>query len=110
MVALHQGVSALQRGECALVAAIGANLILSPNLYFAASNVQMLSPESRGRMWDHKANGYARGEGIASLILKRLRDAIAEGDSIECVIRASGVNQVCHAFLNAYNPYEREVY
>ncbi|KAM3064985.1 hypothetical protein ACMFMF_011456 [Clarireedia jacksonii] len=93
MVALHQGISALQSGECALVAATGTNLILSPNLYFAASNVQMLSPESRGRMWDQKANGYVRGEGLASLILKRLSDAIADGDPIECVIRASGVNQ-----------------
>ncbi|KID61511.1 Highly reducing polyketide synthase aurA [Metarhizium brunneum] len=93
MVALHQGVCALQNGECATVAVIGTNLILSPNLYFAASNVKMLSPESRGYMWDHRANGYVRGEGIASLILKRLSDAVADGDPIECVIRASGVNQ-----------------
>lgn len=55
----------------------------------------MLSPESRGRMWDHKANGYVRGEGLASVVLKRLSDAIADGDPIESVIRASGVNQVC---------------
>ncbi|KAL4875877.1 ketoacyl-synt-domain-containing protein [Aspergillus karnatakaensis] len=93
LVALHQGISALQRGECSLVAAVGTNLILGPTLYFAASNLQMLSPESRGRMWDHKANGYVRGEGLASVILKRLSDAVADGDPIECVIRASGVNQ-----------------
>lgn len=99
MVALHQGVCALQNGECATVAVIGTNLILSPNLYFAASNVKMLSPESRGYMWDHRANGYVRGEGIASLILKRLSDAVADGDPIECVIRASGVNQVCSALF-----------
>nr|A0A0M4L8I7.1 RecName: Full=Highly reducing polyketide synthase aurA; Short=HR-PKS aurvA; AltName: Full=Aurovertin biosynthesis cluster protein A [Calcarisporium arbuscula]ALD83627.1 polyketide synthase [Calcarisporium arbuscula] len=93
MVALHQGITALQSGECSAVAVIGTNLILTPNLYFAASNVHMLSPESRGRMWDHKANGYVRGEGVASLMLKRLSDAVADGDRIECVIRASGVNQ-----------------
>ncbi|KAI9369038.1 hypothetical protein BJX61DRAFT_549897 [Aspergillus egyptiacus] len=93
LVALHQGISALQRGECSLVTAVGTNLILGPTLYFAASNLQMLSPDSRGRMWDHKANGYVRGEGVASLVLKRLSDAIADGDPIECVIRASGVNQ-----------------
>lgn len=104
MVALHQGISALQNGESATVAVIGTNLILSPNLYFAASNVKMLSPESRGRMWDHRANGYVRGEGVASLILKRLSDAIADGDPIECVIKASGVNQVCYPSFRAIGP------
>ena len=94
LVALHQGISALQRGECSLVASVGVNLILAPTLYFAASNLQMLSPEARGRMWDQNANGYVRGEGVASVILKRLSDAVADGDPIECVIRASGVNQV----------------
>ncbi|KAL4960977.1 polyketide synthase [Aspergillus stella-maris] len=93
LVALHQGISALQRGECSLVAAVGVNLILMPNLYIAASNLQMLSPNGRSRMWDHKADGYARGEGVASVILKRLGDAVADGDPIECIIRASGVNQ-----------------
>lgn len=44
-------------------------------------------------MWDDQADGYARGEGVASIVLKRLSDAIADGDPIECVIRATGTNQ-----------------
>ena len=44
-------------------------------------------------MWDAKANGYARGEGIAAVVLKTLSAAIADGDHIECVIRGTGVNQ-----------------
>ncbi|KAJ5741898.1 hypothetical protein N7533_011307 [Penicillium manginii] len=92
MVALHEAVTALNRGDCSLVAALGANLMLSPSMYIAASNLQMLSPNSRGRMWDAKADGYARGEGVASVLMKRLSDAIADGDPIECVIRATGVN------------------
>lgn len=92
MVALHEAVMALSRGDCSLVAALGANLMLSPQMYIAASNLQMLSPNSRGRMWDAKADGYARGEGVASVLMKRLSDAIADGDPIECVIRATGVN------------------
>ncbi|KAL5365797.1 hypothetical protein BJX96DRAFT_169398 [Aspergillus floccosus] len=92
MVALHEAISALTRHDCDLAAALGANLMLSPQMFIAASNLQMLSPTSRSRMWDAQADGYARGEGVASVLLKRLSDAVADGDPIECVVRAVGVN------------------
>jgi 3-oxoacyl-(acyl-carrier-protein) synthase len=53
----------------------------------------MLSPDGVSRMWDKDANGYARGDGVASLLLKPLCDAIADGDRIEAIIRETGVNQ-----------------
>lgn len=53
----------------------------------------MVAPDGRGKMWDAKANGYARGEGVASVVMKKLSDAIADGDPIQCVIRETGVNQ-----------------
>ncbi|KAL2834693.1 hypothetical protein BJY01DRAFT_259424 [Aspergillus pseudoustus] len=93
LVALHQAVTALQQHECPVAIAAGTNLMLSPYFFITTAKMTMLSPEGRSRMWDANANGYARGEGVASLVLKRLRDAVADGDPIECVIRATGVNQ-----------------
>lgn len=44
-------------------------------------------------MWDSEANGYARGDGVAAVVLKTLSAAIADGDDIECIIRETGLNQ-----------------
>ena len=57
------------------------------------SNMNMLSPSSRCFSFDHRANGYARGEGFGVLVLKRLSDAIRDGDVIRAVIRSTGSNQ-----------------
>ncbi|PKX95405.1 non-reducing polyketide synthase pyr2 [Aspergillus novofumigatus IBT 16806] len=92
LLAVHLAVEALRKGDCAMAVAVGSNLILSPNAYIADAKTGMLSATGRSRMWDASADGYARGEGVASVVLKRLSDATAAGDEIECVIRATGVN------------------
>jgi hybrid polyketide synthase/nonribosomal peptide synthetase ACE1 len=53
----------------------------------------MLSPNGRSRMWDIRADGYARGEGFAAVVIKFLSKSIADGDNVESVIRNTGVNQ-----------------
>lgn len=96
LVALHQAVQVLRDGTSQIAVAAGANLIFSPNGFIAESNLNMLSPTGKSRMWDAEADGYARGEGIAAVVMKRLSAALADGDHIECVIRETGVNQDGH--------------
>ncbi|KAJ8117746.1 hypothetical protein OPT61_g1129 [Boeremia exigua] len=93
LVAVHQAVQSLRLGETQVAVAAGANLILGPEQFIAGSAMKMLSPDGRSYMWDTRANGYARGEGVAAVILKTLSAAIADGDDIECVIVETGVNQ-----------------
>ncbi|KAJ6141247.1 hypothetical protein N7470_010143 [Penicillium chermesinum] len=96
LVAIHQAVQVLRSGNSNVAVAAGANLIFSPNMFIAESNLNMLSPTGKPQMWDANANGYARGEGIAAVIMKRLSDAIRDGDHIECIIRETGCNQDGH--------------
>ncbi|KAL2756326.1 hypothetical protein ACRALDRAFT_1033186 [Sodiomyces alcalophilus JCM 7366] len=93
LVALHQAVQALRSGEVNLAVAAGVNLILGPEKYIYESQLSMLSPTGRSRMWDADADGYARGEGFVAVIIKRLSQALADNDHIECIIRETGVNQ-----------------
>ena len=55
--------------------------------------MSLLSATGRSQMWDENANGYARGEGVAAIVMKKLSDALKDGDHIECIIRNTGVNQ-----------------
>lgn len=93
LVAVHMAVQALRSGESRIALACGTNLIIGPEGFIIESKLNMLSPEGRSRMWDQSANGYARGEGIAAVVLKTLSSALEDGDHIECIIRETGLNQ-----------------
>ncbi|KAL8704420.1 MAG: hypothetical protein Q9201_002411 [Fulgogasparrea decipioides] len=93
LVAVHQAAQSLRSGESSIAIAAGANLLLSPAQYVAESKLKMLSPNGKSRMWDEAADGYARGEGFAAVVLKTLSAAISSGDHIECLIRETGFNQ-----------------
>lgn len=60
------------------------------------SSQGFLSQDSRCYSFDHRANGYARGEGVLALILKPVAAAIQDGDMIRAVIRSTGSNQDGH--------------
>ncbi|KAI0539815.1 hypothetical protein GGR58DRAFT_523962 [Xylaria digitata] len=93
LVALHEAVQVLRAGVSRIAVAAGANFILGPEAFVAGSKLNMLSPTGQSRMWDSSADGYARGDGFVSVVVKRLADAIIDGDDIEAVIRGSGINQ-----------------
>ncbi|CAG8327922.1 unnamed protein product [Penicillium salamii] len=93
LVALHLACQSIRTGEtkCAMVG--GTNLILMPEMQTAMTSLHFLSPDSKSQSFDHKANGYARGEGAAVVVIKPLADAIKDGNTIRAVIRGTGVNQ-----------------
>ena len=93
LIAVHQAVQALRSGESPVAIAAGTNLIFGPTMFVAESNLNMLSKDGRSRMWDADANGYARGEGVGSIVMKTLSSALRDGDHIECIIRETGINQ-----------------
>ncbi|KAH7070080.1 hypothetical protein FB567DRAFT_598626 [Paraphoma chrysanthemicola] len=93
MVALDLACSSLRNGDSSMALVAGSNLMLSPVCSMMLSRMNFLSPDSLCYSFDHRANGYARGEGVIVMVLKRLSDALDSGDTIRAVIRASGTNQ-----------------
>ncbi|MEO8400725.1 MAG: SDR family NAD(P)-dependent oxidoreductase [Gammaproteobacteria bacterium] len=93
LVAVHLACQSLRLDECNLALASGVNLILSPELNMAFSNAGMLAPDGKCKTFDAAADGYVRSEGCGVLVLKKLSQAIADGDTILSVILGSAINQ-----------------
>lgn len=92
--ALHLAVQSLREGESDMALAGGVNVMLAPDQAFMyLSNMTFLSPDGRSYSFDSKGNGYAKGEGAGLVVIKRLSDALRDGDTIRSVIRASTSNQ-----------------
>ena len=93
LVTIHLACQSLRNGESDLCLAGGVNLILSPDSTISSSQTRMLSANGRCKTFDAKADGYVRGEGCGVVVLKRLTNAIKDGDNILALIRGSAVNQ-----------------
>jgi acyl transferase domain-containing protein/acyl-CoA synthetase (AMP-forming)/AMP-acid ligase II/acyl carrier protein len=93
LVAVHQAVQSLRRGESSLVVAAGVNLLIRPEMSIALSQAQMLSPDGHCKSFDDSANGYVRSEGVGTIILKPLKEALKDGNQVIAVIRGSAINQ-----------------
>lgn len=96
LVGVHLACQGLRSGESKVAVVCGANLLLSPDLGLWLSNLHMTSNDGLSRSFAEGVTGYGRGEGIASVILKPLSDAVRDGDTIRSVIRGIGVNQDGH--------------
>ncbi|BBU63895.1 hypothetical protein MSC49_38300 (plasmid) [Methylosinus sp. C49] len=93
LVAIHQACQALRLRECDLALAGGVNAILTPALMISMSRARMLAPDGKCKTFDAAADGYVRGEGCGVIVLKRLSDALRDGDRIRAVLRGGAVNQ-----------------
>ncbi|MDN2697070.1 amino acid adenylation domain-containing protein [Janthinobacterium sp. SUN073] len=91
--ALHLAVQSLRAHESGLSLAAGVKLQLLPEVDLVLHKAGMLAQDGRCKTLDARADGYVRGEGCAVLVLKRLADAVADGDAIRAVIRDTTVRQ-----------------
>jgi acyl transferase domain-containing protein len=94
LYALHLACQSLIQGESRLSLVCGGNTLMAPESQTVPlSNADFLSPDGHCYSFDHRANGYSRGEGFGFVVLKPLVEALKDGDVIRAVIRATGANQ-----------------
>ncbi|KAJ4300383.1 hypothetical protein N0V88_003057 [Collariella sp. IMI 366227] len=83
----------IRTGESDLAIVGGSQLILHPDQTLTMNQIGMMNPDGKCYVFDDRGDGYARGEGTATVILKRLDQAITDNDPIQAVIVHSGINQ-----------------
>ncbi|KAJ3853078.1 6-methylsalicylic acid synthase [Lentinula lateritia] len=93
LTAVHMGCRAITNGESRIAIVGGVNVLLAPALTRMLGKAGALSPEGICRSFDDEANGYARGEGGAIVILKSVASAIADGDNILAIVKGSAIAQ-----------------
>ncbi|MHA0286052.1 type I polyketide synthase [Mycobacterium sp. C3-094] len=96
LVAVHLAAQSIWNGDCRLALAGGVNIIVGPNTAIAESKSGFLSADGRCKAFDASADGYARGEGGAVVVLKPLHEAVRDGDRIYAQILGSAVTQDGH--------------
>lgn len=92
LVTVHMACRSLHDGECDLALAGGSAVALDPRKFSAGSAGGMLSPTGRCHAFDVTADGFVPGEGTAVVVLKRLPDALRDGDRVLAVVRGTALN------------------
>src|ERR1700737_1114827 len=96
LTAVHLACEQILAGRCKVAIAGGATVLISPDGFIGFSQAGMLSPEGKCKAFDASANGFVRSEGAGVVLMKRLSDALADGDPIYAVIVGSAMNQDGH--------------
>ncbi|MBA3832879.1 MAG: SDR family NAD(P)-dependent oxidoreductase [Chthoniobacterales bacterium] len=96
LTAVHLACEQILAGRCKAALAGGVTVLISPDGFIGFSQAGMLSPDGNCKSFDASANGFVRSEGAGMVLLKRLSDAVADGDPIYAVIVGSAVNQDGH--------------
>ncbi|MFC3994313.1 SDR family NAD(P)-dependent oxidoreductase [Nocardiopsis sediminis] len=93
LTAVHLAAQSLHLGECDTAVAGAVSLILDPGVSVSFARWGMLSPTGRCRPFDADADGLVRSEGCGAVVLKRLGDALRDGDAVHALLRGSALNQ-----------------
>lgn len=97
LVAVHLATQSLRHGECDTALAGGVNVMVTSHFTVVSSRMRMMAPDGRCKAFDSRADGFVRSEGCGAVVLKRLPDALRDGDPILAVIRGSAINQDGHS-------------
>ncbi|WP_433228214.1 SDR family NAD(P)-dependent oxidoreductase [Actinomadura formosensis] len=92
LVSTHLAVQALRAGEADVALAGGVNLLLSPAVTMTFDLAGGTAADGHCKAFDASADGMVRAEGCGAVVLKRLSDAVRDGDRVLAVVRGSGVN------------------
>ncbi|MEO1375740.1 MAG: SDR family NAD(P)-dependent oxidoreductase [Cyanobacteria bacterium J06635_10] len=105
LVALHMACESIRSGDSKMAIVGGVNFNLSPSPFTFLRKAQALSPEGTCYPFDKRANGLLLGEGAGALIVKPLKQALADGDHVHAVIKGSAINNDGHSQgITAPNP------
>lgn len=92
LVGLDMACQAIRKGDCDGALICGVSLIFSPTMYIALSDQGVLSPGGVCKTFDSAADGYGRGEAVNAVYIKKLSQALKDGDEIRAIIRGTSVN------------------
>jgi acyl transferase domain-containing protein/thioesterase domain-containing protein len=92
LVAVHYAAQSLLSGECDMALAGGVTIELPHQRGYLYQEREILSPDGKCHAFDHRAQGTVFGSGVGVAVLRRLNDAVKDGDHIYAVIRGSAVN------------------